>query len=157
MSGVTCHVSRRGGVGRGCRHFAKTSQQISWSFIKLLGLYQCTTQANKQSIQICTISVMSVPPQYQRIPIDDVEAPPAWSKGNPPPSSDDEPAYPPRPSVPTSSTEPVKSVTYTFEPQWPMKGQSEDVIGIMGRDREASRLRSETLFPFRSVLTNWRL
>ncbi|CAD6566650.1 MAG: hypothetical protein TREMPRED_002881 [Tremellales sp. Tagirdzhanova-0007] len=76
---------------------------------------------------------MSVPPQYQRIPIDDVEAPPAWSKGNPPPSSDDEPAYPPRPSVPTSSTEPVKSVTYTFEPQWPMKGQSEDEAAMIVR------------------------
>ena len=81
---------------------------------------------------------MSVPPQYQRLPTDDDAVPPAWSKGSAPPPSHDEPAYPPAPTIPTSSTEPTKTVTYTFEPEWPMKGGSEDVIGIMGRDKEAS-------------------
>ena len=83
---------------------------------------------------------MSTLPEYQRLPMTEDEAPPAWSKGARSPSLD-ETSYPPR-SMVGSSTQPGTNVTYTFEPRWPIKGDPEDAVGVMGRDKNVSQSKS---------------
>lgn len=45
-------------------------------------------------------------------------------------------AYPPRPGG--SSTSGLHNVTYIFEPDYPVKGNRQRVLGVLGRDREVS-------------------
>lgn len=82
---------------------------------------------------------MSLPPQYRR-QIEDEESAPLY-KGDERFSLDLESSqYPPRfGQSSTSNDEGQNNVNYTFAPRWPMKGQEEHALGVLGRTKEVSR------------------
>lgn len=87
---------------------------------------------------------MSLLPQYQRLPTDDLATSTHESKRQ----ADDEhnndyepqlqtgpPSYPPR-QYPAVGSDLAGTTTLIFVPRYPMKGSMESVLGVLGHDRE---------------------
>jgi hypothetical protein len=84
---------------------------------------------------------MSDLPRYTRTPkLDESETEALVKKARGSFDLEDEgeaPSYPPR-AGPSGSG--LKNVTYEFDPVYPMEGDRQHVLGVLGRDKEVSRL-----------------
>lgn len=80
---------------------------------------------------------MSVLPSYRR-EIQDEESAPLYNDSNKFALNDDVEGavYPPR-SGQSSSGE-RSNVKYTFVPRWPIKGETQNALGVLGRTKEVS-------------------
>ena len=83
---------------------------------------------------------MSDLPRYTRTPnIDESETEALVKKGDRDSldlvDEDEVPSYPPR-AGPSGTG--LKNVTYEFAPRWPMEGDRQRVLGVLGRDKEVS-------------------
>ncbi|WWD17793.1 hypothetical protein CI109_102235 [Kwoniella shandongensis] len=78
---------------------------------------------------------MSLLPQYQKnLPKSDSESVPLFSAEYED-NSDPSPAYPPRLGA-EGTLGGVHNVTYTFVPRWPVVGEQQDALGVLGRTKE---------------------
>jgi hypothetical protein len=83
--------------------------------------------------------IMSKLPEYRRN-ADEESAPLFKGQNRPSLDLDAVPSYLPRMGVSSSrdDTDDRNTVTYTFVPRWPVKGERQDVVGILGLSREVS-------------------
>jgi hypothetical protein len=88
---------------------------------------------------------MSDLPQYSRIPNSETGERDSLVKAGRSSLDAPIPSYPPRAGA--SSTTTYNNVTYTFAPRYPVKGTTQNVLGILGRDREVSHHVSHKLSP----------
>lgn len=91
---------------------------------------------------------MSILPQYQKLGASDSDPFPIYPAKNRLSFEDDDdevaPAYPPRQG--TAGGDTSRNVTYTFEPRWPVKGTKENVLGVMGSDKDVSAFATAVLW-----------
>ena len=82
---------------------------------------------------------MSLPPKYQR-QIDDEESVPLYKGEEPRHSLDGESGiYPPRFGQASAGNDdgPI-NVKYTFVPRWPVVGEEQNALGVLGRTKAVS-------------------
>ena len=81
---------------------------------------------------------MSPPPTYRPASTDeDLERVPLKSRHSFDEEADPAPSYPPVSAGPSRTN--GQNMLYTFEPRYPIEGDSEDALGVLGADREVSQ------------------
>lgn len=83
------------------------------------------------------VEMSPILPQYQRLPNYGEDVIDTWKT---PLASDANDTYPPRHASGSGSGFGESIVTFIFVPRWPVKGKTESVLAVMGKDKEVSSL-----------------
>jgi hypothetical protein len=86
---------------------------------------------------------MSDLPQYSRVPNAETGERDSLIKAGRSSLDESAPSYPPRAGASSATT--YSNVTYTFAPRYPVKGNTQNVLGVLGRDRDVSHFVSGLL------------
>jgi hypothetical protein len=90
---------------------------------------------------------MPSPPQYERLSPSDLESQPLKSGFHDDEEHEDLPTYPPTGATGSGSGSgnggDKPNVKYTFVPRYPVKGEVQHAIGVIGGSKEVSRLLIE--------------
>lgn len=95
-------------------------------------------------------------PEYQRLPTadDDTHSSAAGADTKAGAEwSDNPPTYPPSSSTSASGSDhPPGIITFIFVPRWPIKGETESVLGVMGKNRDVSTAFFSTMTNHTTVI-----
>ncbi|KAK8866010.1 hypothetical protein IAR55_001161 [Kwoniella newhampshirensis] len=86
---------------------------------------------------------MSLLPQYRKDMTDSESVPLFMDEHD---EHDPSPAYPPRLGA-DGPSDGSHNVTYTFVPRWPVLGEQQDALGVLGRTKEETISRVQRGFP----------